>query len=154
MAQSSLPILMPRFGPSIWSPSSFAMGTGLGLASYAQLARSSAQRARSSWGWVDGPDGGLCMVGQLVPPVVALIPAAEIESLHRIVGAVGGERHLSENDRAALAIIAPFRREGSHPRIGLNFGQTSAGAVRIRTSARAGGGRPIRRPRQVNSSCE
>ena len=40
-------------------------------------------------GWVAGPDGGMCMVGQLVPPVVCLIPASEIEAMHRIIGATG-----------------------------------------------------------------
>ena len=37
-------------------------------------------------GWI----GGLgAMVGQIVPPVVCIIPEAEIESMHRVSGAIG-----------------------------------------------------------------
>ena len=49
------------------------------------------------------------MVGQLVPPVVCVIPENEIASIHRIVGRCdGGRQQMTENDRAAFALVAPF----------------------------------------------
>ena len=64
-------------------------------------------------GWLSGPTGDLCLIGQLAPPVVGLIPETEIEALHRVIGVDGNPVHMSANDSAAYALIAPFRREGS-----------------------------------------
>lgn len=59
-------------------------------------------------GRVEGVDGSAVMVGQLVPPVVCLIPESEIEAIHSIVGSVDGERAMTEGDKGALALVAPF----------------------------------------------
>ena len=59
-------------------------------------------------GWIDGVGA---MVGQIVPPVVCILPDSEIESLHRIGGALVGSLEMKEADQAALALVVPFRRE-------------------------------------------
>jgi hypothetical protein len=46
------------------------------------------------------------------PPVACLIPEAEIEALHKIIGSAGAQPQMSERDRAAWALVAPFRKEG------------------------------------------
>jgi hypothetical protein len=53
------------------------------------------------------------MVGQLGPPLVCIIPSTEIVSMHRVVGALGQSPTVNEHDKAALALIAPFRK-GRH----------------------------------------
>lgn len=52
------------------------------------------------------------LLGQLAPPMVAVVPEDEIEALHPIVGAVGFTPEMTEKDKAALAIIAAFARSG------------------------------------------
>jgi hypothetical protein len=53
-----------------------------------------------------GDGDGVCVVGQLFPPLVALIPAVEIEAMHRVIGSVGHELKLQPIDMSAYFMIA------------------------------------------------
>ena len=52
------------------------------------------------------------MVGQLLPPVVCLVPESEIGTIHRVVGAIGRRLEMSDRDREAMQLVAPFAVAG------------------------------------------
>ena len=58
--------------------------------------------------WVGEGDGRCALVGQVYPPAVCLVPEADIEAMHRVVGSVGGELQMTARDTEALRLIAPF----------------------------------------------
>ena len=50
-------------------------------------------------GTVEGVEGRLFLVGQLVPTVVSLIPEREVTSLHCVVGSCGSNLAWGEDER-------------------------------------------------------
>jgi hypothetical protein len=70
-------------------------------------------------GTVEGAEGRLFLVGQIVPPVMSLIPESEVASLHCVVGSCGPEPRMGEDERAAFALITPFAQGGTTQLFGL-----------------------------------
>jgi hypothetical protein len=61
--------------------------------------------------WHGDADAAVCVVGQLNPTLVALIPAVEIEAMHRVVGSVGSGLKLQAIDMDAYFMIAGMAGE-------------------------------------------
>lgn len=60
----------------------------------------------------------ILVVGQLAPPVAALIPAAAVEAMHSIVATNGsGGSKMTMNDWTAFGLIQPFSRGAARPPI-------------------------------------
>ena len=58
-------------------------------------------------GSYEAPAGKVHIVGQLVPPCVALIPETAILAMHKIIS-IFGCTDMTERDRMSFALIRPF----------------------------------------------
>jgi hypothetical protein len=65
-----------------------------------------------------GDADGVCVVGQLNPPLVALIPAIEIEAMHRVVGCIGPELKLQPIDIPAYFMLSGLAGDEAVPSFG------------------------------------
>ena len=64
-----------------------------------------------------GRQADVALLDQICPPVLAPVPVDHIEVLHRVVGTIGGQRSMTERDRADLGLIAGTAKgwEGRSP---------------------------------------
>jgi hypothetical protein len=74
-------------------------GTGHGALHSSDRRRLPSDREVFSSAQWEAQRGGWFLVGQIVPPVVSLIPESEVASLHCIVGSCGLEPRMGEEEK-------------------------------------------------------